>query len=115
MSLHYSESRRLTQALEEIKNLAEEINIASVDDRINLRDAIHRNEIKNFKAALEWCSEYVFEGMDIDGGDFQDEMVRLGLLKSVPASEQQKAEYDVDDMPMRRTRLLWRAIDWVWK
>ena len=61
-------------------------------------------EIKNLKAALEWCSEIVFAGMDIDGGDFQDEMVRLGLLIAVPASEQQKAEYDVDEM-----------LDWVWK
>jgi len=71
-------------------------------------------EIAILRQALEWCSEYVF-AVTFDCGDFQDEMVRLGLLKSVPASEQQKAEYDVDDMPMRRTRLLWRAIDWVWK
>lgn len=60
-------------------------------------------EIKDFKAALEWCSEYVF-AVTFDCEDFQDEMVRLGLLIAVPASEQQKAEYDVDEM-----------LDWVWK
>lgn len=44
-------------------------------------------EIAILRQALEWCSEIAFAGMDIDGGEFQAEMVRLGLLITVPASE----------------------------
>ena len=60
--------------------------------------------LDRLKAALEWCSEIVFDGMDIDGGDFQDEMLRLGLMVPVPASDVFRDEYEVDSM-----------LDWVWK
>ena len=35
------------------------------------------------KEMFEWCLESIFDGCDIDGGDFQDKAESLGLLVKV--------------------------------
>ncbi len=47
---------------------------------------------------LQWCAEQVWEGMDIDGGDFQEEMVKRGLFVEVEADEQTQADWDTEVM-----------------
>lgn len=50
-------------------------------------------------SALEWCARYIWQGAtEIDGGDFQAEMLRRGLMVEVPASEQIKEEWDTETM-----------------
>lgn len=39
------------------------------------------------RAMLEWCARQVWEGCDIDGGDFQAEMEERGLFVKVPGDE----------------------------
>lgn len=51
-----------------------------------------------YQAALEWCCQAAWMGGDIDGGDFQSEMVERGVLVEVPASEEFKAEWQEDTM-----------------
>lgn len=58
------------------------------------------------RKALEWCAEQVFEGCDIDGGGFQDEMVKRGIMVSEPAPDDYKAEWDADEWFV----LAWKAI-----
>ena len=40
----------------------------------------------------------VCDGCDIDGGDWQDRAEAAGLLVTVPASDDVRADYDVDTM-----------------
>ena len=49
------------------------------------------------RSAMEWCAERVFQGCDIDGGDFQDEMVERGIMVSEPAPDEWKIEWDADE------------------
>ena len=55
-----------------------------------------RAERDALRSALEWCAERVFQGCDIDGGDFQDEMVERGIMVSEPAPDEWKIEWDAD-------------------
>ena len=64
----------------------------------NKRMATLEAENAELRKALEWCSQQVWDGSDIDGGDFQDEMERRGLLVIVPASPEVMAEFDSDEM-----------------
>ncbi len=45
-------------------------------DRNNLRDA------------LRFCGEKAWDGMDINGGDFQDKMIDMGLMIQVPSDQE---------------------------
>lgn len=75
-------------------------------DAENAIDALHehiaelRNEVSKLRGALEWDASQVWEfGLsDIDGGDWQDEMERRGLLVKVPASKDIREQYDTDEM-----------------
>ena len=76
-------------------------------ERIECREALEtlsdkhiqaEQEIEALREALTWCSEQVWEGRDIDGADFQDEMPRRTLLVEVPASEEVEAEFDTSTM-----------------
>ncbi|MEE8551445.1 MAG: hypothetical protein V3T08_09370 [Gemmatimonadota bacterium] len=53
---------------------------------------------EGLREALEQCAQLSWEGCDIDGGDFHDLMVRLGLFVEVPADEEYKEEWDTDTM-----------------
>lgn len=55
-------------------------------------------EIKKLKEALEWCSEQIWDGFEIDSGDFQDRMTEVGLLVEVPADEAFKHDNGGDTM-----------------
>lgn len=59
-------------------------------------------ERDELREVFQWCSEQVWEGLSIDGGSFQDEMERRGLMVEVPATDEFRAEYDTDVM------LTWR-------
>lgn len=59
---------------------------------------LREDDFDQLRAALHWCGEFSFDGQDIDGGEFQDHMEELGLMKRVPASEEFRAEYDADTM-----------------
>ncbi len=50
------------------------------------------------RAALEEFAQRAWEGYDIDGGDFQEIMVKHGLMVEVPADEEFRAEWDCDTM-----------------
>lgn len=54
--------------------------------------------ILEYRAALLWCAQHAWEGGDIDGGDFQSEMIERGILVEVPASQEFKDEWDTDVM-----------------
>ena len=54
-----------------------------------------RDKLRGF---FEHLALTVWEFCDIDGGEFQDHAVEQGLLVSVPADEQFRAEYDCDTM-----------------
>ena len=51
-----------------------------------------------YQDALEWCCQHSWLGGDIDGGDFQAEMIERGILIEVPASEKFREEWDEDTM-----------------
>ena len=55
-------------------------------------------EIEQLRAALWWCTESVWDGHDIDGGEFQGQMVERGLMVIVPADEEFKSQYDATEM-----------------
>ena len=55
-------------------------------------------EVKVLRGFFEHMALDVWELTDIDGGDFQDRAVEQGLLVTVPADDQFKAEYDCDEM-----------------
>lgn len=56
------------------------------------------------EAALEWCSREVWiRGHSIDGGDFEETMLRERLVVEVPATEEERADWGVD-----------RVFTWVW-
>ena len=57
-----------------------------------------RAEIQKLRDALQWCAQHAWEGGDIDGGDFQSEMIERGILVEVPASQEFKDEWDTDVM-----------------
>jgi hypothetical protein len=69
------------------------------------RDREIAEAVRPLRSALEWCAEQVFEGCDIDGGDFQDEMVQRGIMVSEPASDDFKAEFDANEWFV----LAWKA------
>jgi hypothetical protein len=50
------------------------------------------------REAIEEMCQLATDGCDIDGGDFHDLMVRLGLFVEVPADEDFKEEWDCDTM-----------------
>jgi len=72
----------LHQAVEEVKGVVEG----------------EQDEVGRLRGFFEHLSLTVWEFCDIDGGEFQDRAVEQGLLVSVPADEQFKAEYDCDEM-----------------
>ena len=55
-------------------------------------------ERDKLREVLQWCAEQVWEGGDIEVGDFQDAMVNAGLLVEVEADEDFKAEWDTEVM-----------------
>ena len=55
-------------------------------------------EIERLRKALEEFAQLAWEGGDIDGGDFQDTMVRYELMVEVPASEEFREEWDSETM-----------------
>ena len=55
-------------------------------------------EIRRLRDAIGALAESWRDGCDIDGGDFQEVMVKYGLLVSVPADESFRAEFDADEM-----------------
>jgi hypothetical protein len=50
------------------------------------------------REALEWIAFTAWDHLHIDGGDFQDEMVRRGIMVEVPASDEMRDEYGVETM-----------------
>ena len=61
------------------------------------REAAKDAEIAKLRTVLDWCVQRASDG-DIDGVNFQAEMQRLGLLVTVPASEEFRDEYDLNTM-----------------
>ena len=57
-----------------------------------------RAEIQQLRDALLWCAAQAWEGNDIDGGDFQNEMIERGIMVEVPASQEFKDEHLSDHM-----------------
>ena len=55
-------------------------------------------ERDNHRRVLEKMIEPVWDGCDVDGGDFQDALESAGILVVVPASEEIRAEYDCEEM-----------------
>lgn len=56
------------------------------------------HEITKLREMLQWCAEESWEKGEIDGGDFQEAMVKAGLFVEVPADEQFRADWDADEM-----------------
>ena len=56
------------------------------------------NDRDEARDALQWCSAEVWEGVDMDGGTFQDHFESEGLLVQVPASKEFREEWDADTM-----------------
>jgi len=57
-----------------------------------------REEVQRLRSALEWIGQKVWDGGDVDGGHWQDEMAKRGILVEVPAGERFREEYDCDTM-----------------
>jgi hypothetical protein len=53
---------------------------------------------ENLRGLIEHALLDVWQGSDIDGGGFQDEAERRGLIVEVPASEEIRAEFETDVM-----------------
>jgi hypothetical protein len=64
-------------------------------DELQARLANQADTIRNERLcdAIEWCARQVWDGCDIDGGSFSDEMVDRGLLVEVPADEAFREEW----------------------
>ncbi len=56
------------------------------------------SEATRIKDALEALTQLTWEGLDIDGGDFHEVMVKYGLFVEVPASDEFREEWDSDTM-----------------
>ena len=67
-------------------------------------DTLLSSEKENaeLRDAFEWATRQVWEGCDIDGGGFQDEMVKRGLLVEVPADDAFIEEFDAEFMYVLR-------------
>ena len=70
----------------------------------SFKGAIETAEKENaeLRDAFEWATRQVWEGCDIDGGGFQDEMVKRGLLVEVPADDAFIEEFDAEFMYVLR-------------
>ena len=55
-------------------------------------------ERDELREVMETLAQIVWDGCDIDGGDFQDLLEKKGLLVTVPASEEFASEFDTDTM-----------------
>lgn len=55
-------------------------------------------EVENLRGMLGYCVTDWRDGCAIDHFDFQDEMVKRGLLVEVPADEAFRDEWDVETM-----------------
>lgn len=55
-------------------------------------------EITKLREALRWCAATTWEGVSIEGYDFQDMMIAAGLMVRVPADEAFRAEWEADEM-----------------
>ena len=53
---------------------------------------------EGLREALTECAQLTWDGCDIDGGDFHNLMVKLGLFVEVPADKEYKEEWDLDKM-----------------
>ncbi len=55
-------------------------------------------ERDELREVMEELTRIIWDGCDIDGGDFQDLLEKKGLIVSVPASEDVASEYETDVM-----------------
>ena len=55
-------------------------------------------EHDELREVMETLAQIVWDGCDIDGGDFQDLLEKKGLLVTVPASPEVACELDTDTM-----------------
>lgn len=53
-------------------------------------------ERDKLRKMLQWCAEETWEKLAIDGGDFQEAMMKAGLFVEVPISEQVREEWGDD-------------------
>ena len=56
------------------------------------------NEKEKLLKMLLWCAQQTWEVGDIDGGDFQEAMVKAGLFVEVEADDHTRAEWDTEVM-----------------
>ena len=97
------DNQRLTRLLRESeareRDRREENDI--LQDRVSgllvqLREV--ESEVERLRKFFERIANDQWGFSDVDGGDFQDYAVDLGLLVSVPANEQFKADWDAEEM-----------------
>ena len=61
----------------------------------NVRLLRERGKAREF---IEWACDEAWRGFGLDGGDVQDKLEALGLIVSVPASDEVAAEWDCETM-----------------
>ena len=81
---------KVTELSDEAYEYAEQVE--QLHERVRELEA-DRDKLRSI---IESCCECVWDGCDIDGGDFQDWLVADGLLVEVPASEDFAAEWGED-------------------
>ena len=71
---------------------------------VDLSKLVEFKKLKEYQELLSWLLEQIFDGLDIDGGDLQDKLESLGLIKLVKIPENKQkdypacAEYETDEL-----------------